>query len=121
MDGSRSSFSLTFGANERVMSEFRTIGTNGKGVGFATDGIVQRKSYIEERTEADGSKVTVTEDRYSFSKHYSDISGRPLYSNGDLADNIPADQIMFSKDAMKQFAEQVGRKGNKAYTFKEFK
>ncbi len=119
-DGSRSSFKVSFGANNRVLSEFKHTDSKGNGKSFATDGIVQRKSYISTKTNADGSKETVVENRYAFSKYYSQIANRPLYSNGDTADNIPAGEIMFGQKDMQNFAEQVGKKGNKKYTFKEF-
>lgn len=120
-NGSTTTFTLTFGAGNRVMSEYQTIAANGKGISLATDGIVQRKTYIETKTNKAGEKVVVTESRYSFSKYYSDIAGRPLYSTGEFAGNIPADQILFSQSDMKAFAKQVGQKGNKAYSFDEFK
>ncbi len=120
-NGSKTTFTLTFGAGNRVMSEYRTIAANGKGISLATDGIVQRKTYIETKTNKAGEKVVVTESRYSFSKYYSNIAGRPLYSTGEFAENIPADQILFSQSDMKAFAKQVGKEGNKAYSFEEFK
>lgn len=119
-DGSRSTFKVTFGANNRVLSEFKNVDASGKGKAFATDGIVQRKSYISVKTNADGSKETIVENRYAFSSYYSKIANRPLYSNGDMADNIPAGEIMFGEKDMSSFAHQVGKKGNKAYTFREF-
>ncbi len=120
-NGSTTTFTLTFGAGNRVMSEYQTIAADGKGISLATDGIVQRKSYIKVQTSEITGKVVVSENRYSFSKYYSNIAGRPLYSTGEFAENIPADQILFSKADMKNFAEQVGKKGNKAYSFDEFK
>ncbi len=102
------------------MSEFKNVDASGKGKAFATDGIVQRKSYISVKTNADGSKETIVENRYAFSSYYSKIANRPLYSNGDMADNIPAGEIMFGEKDMSSFAHQVGKKGNKAYTFREF-
>ena len=120
-NGTTSTFTVTLGDNNRVMSEFSTIDSNGKGKSYTSDGIVQRKSYISTKTNADGTKTTVVESRYAFTEHYSKIAGRPLYSNGTTADNIPADQIMFGKEDMKAFANQVAKKGNKAYSFGEFK
>lgn len=121
-DGSSTMFRVAFGGNNRVMSEYQTINAKGKGKAFATDGIVQRKTYIEQQTQADGSKITVRENRYAFTEYYSNsTAGRPLYSNGEFANNIPADQIMFSQKDIDNFANQVKTEGNKAYSFSEFR
>ncbi len=117
--GTLSTFKVTFGANNRILSEFQVIDAKGHGKSFATDGIVQRKSYISVKVNADGKEITAVKNRYAFSKYYS-TADRPLYANGDMADNIPAQEIMFSKEEMNNFAEQVRSEGNKAYTFKEF-
>ena len=119
-DGSTSTFKVTLGDNNRVMSEVKTIDRNGNGKSFATDGIVQRKSYISVQKNTDGSKITVVEDRFAFSQTYSSRTIRPLFSDGTTADGIPADEIMFTKEDMNKFATQVAKQGNKAYTFKEF-
>lgn len=119
-DGSRSTFKVTLGDNNRVMSEIKTMDSRGHGKSFTTDGIVQRKSYITVKKNADGSSSTVVENRYAFSNLYSSRSSRPLYSDGTTSDSIPADQIMFGKEDMDNFAHQVAKQGNKVYTFKEF-
>ena len=119
-DGSTSTFKVTLGNNNRVMSEVKTIDRSGNGKSYATDGIVQRKSYISIKENADGSKVTVVEDRFAFSKTYNSRALRPLFSDGTTADGIPSDEIMFTKEDMNKFATQVAKQGNRAYTFKEF-
>ena len=121
LDNSEDTFTLTFGENNRVMTEVKTVGKNGKGYIYATDGIMQRKSYISRTVDDNGDfKENIDKVRYSFSKYYSDKSSRPLYSNGDFANNIPHDQIMFGQEDIDQFASQVRKKGNKAYRFSEF-
>ncbi len=120
LDGTTSTFKITMGGNNRVMSEIKTVDSKGNGKSFATDGIVQRKSYISTQKDDQGNNVTVVEDRYSFSNFYSSQSSRPLYSDGTTGSNIPADQIMFGQQDMEKFAQQVAQKGNKAFSFKEF-
>ena len=122
-NGSQASFKLTFSnSGNRVLSEYEEKNKNGKGVSLATDGIVQRKTYFKPQTQADGSKKVETESRYAFSQYYSNRSvERPLYSTGEFGNHIPADEIMFGQNDIDKFAKQVGREGNKAYFFDEFK
>jgi len=57
----------------------------------------------------------------------SPVQARPVqpaehgsFHDSQAADNIPAGEIMFGEKDMSSFAHQVGKKGNKAYTFREF-
>lgn len=119
-DNSTSSFKMTYCANNRIRFETETIGTDGKGTGFATDGIVEKKSYIEVSKDADGNETgRVSLDKYAFSDYYSNKTSRPLYVNGEVSPAIPQEEITFSKEEMQAFVNQVTEKGNKYYTFKE--
>jgi len=120
MDGSKSTFSISYGNNNRVMSTVETIGTNGKGASYSTDGIVQCKTRIEVKTFADGGTQRSEQSRYAFSSYYSDRTSRPLYTDGDYSGSIPKDEIMFGKERMQGFVNQVVNEGNKKYTFSEF-
>jgi len=97
---------------DRAMTTIITVDKNRKGVAYASDGIVQRKTVINGDT---------VKHQYSIAKEYSDQTPRPVFMNGDLASNIKREDIMFSSEDMKRFAEQVRDKGNKAYTLSEFK
>ena len=116
VDKSRTAIKMTYGANNRVYMEAKTMYSSGTGIGFATDGIVERKSYLE--LDSNG-KETVTEQRYAFSKYYTDRTNRPLYTNGDTSSGIPQDEIMFDRQDMDRFVQQVKLHGNKYYRFKE--
>ena len=119
IDHSSTVVKMTYGANNRVLMEAQTINADNKGVGFATDGIIERKSYITHSLNDHGGETTVFEHRYAFSKYYSDRTSRPLYANGDMANGIPQKEILFGKQDMDLFVDQVKRKGNKYYSFKE--
>lgn len=110
-DGTKSTFTATFHPGNRVMTTVSTIGGDGKGYEYSTDGIIQRKTII------DGDKV---EHRYSVASHYSDQTTRPVYIDGSVASNIDESKILFGKEDMKRFGEQVRTKGNKAYDLSEF-
>lgn len=110
-DGTESTFTATFHSGNRVMTTVSTIGGDGKGYEYSTDGIIQRKTII------DGDKV---EHRYSVASHYSDQTTRPVYIDGSVASNIDESKILFGKEDMKRFGEQVRTKGNKAYDLSEF-
>lgn len=109
-DGTKSTFEATFHGN-RVMTSVETIGGNGKGIAYATDGIIQRKSYI------DGNNVT---HRYAVADFYAKTTARPVFINGDTASNIDRKNILFSDEDMKRFGEQVRKKGNNAYDLGAF-
>lgn len=110
-DGTKSTFTATFHPGNRVMTTVSTIGGDGRGYEYSTDGIIQRKTII------DGDKV---EHRYSVAGHYSDQTTRPVYIDGSVASNIDESKILFGKEDMKRFGEQVRTKGNKAYDLSEF-
>lgn len=110
-DGTKSTFTATFHPGNRVMTTVSTIGGDGKGYEYSTDGIIQRKTII------DGDKV---EHRYSVASHYSEQTTRPVYIDGSVASNIDESKILFGKEDMKRFGEQVRTKGNKAYDLSEF-
>ncbi|GEM_PF-600369 len=110
-DGTITSFNVTL-KGDRAMTTIITVDKNRKGVAYASDGIVQRKTVINGDT---------VKHQYSIAKEYSDQTPRPVFMNGDLASNIKREDIMFSSEDMKRFAEQVRDKGNKAYTLSEFK
>ncbi|MDO4184024.1 MAG: hypothetical protein Q4D11_02125, partial [Rhodospirillales bacterium] len=97
---------------DRAMTTVITVDKNRKGVAYASDGIVQRKTAINGDT---------VRHQYSIAKEYSDQTARPVFMDGSLASNIKREDIMFSNEDMKRFAEQVRDKGNKAYTLPEFK
>jgi len=121
MDNSTSSFKMTYCANNRVRFETETINANGKGIGFATDGIIEKKSYIEVSHNDSGGTQRSSIDRYAFSEYYSSRTSRPLYVNGDMSSAIPKDEITFGKEDMDAFVNQVIRDGNKYYSFQETK
>ena len=110
-DGTMTSFNVTF-KGDRAMLTVLTVDKNRRGTAYATDGIVQRKTAINGDT---------VKHQYSVAKEYSDQVARPVFMNGDLSYNIKREDIMFSSEDMKRFAEQVRDKGNKAYTLSEFK
>lgn len=110
-DGTKSTFTATFHPDNRVMTTVSTIGGDGRGYEYSTDGIIQRKTII------DGENV---EHRYSVASHYSDQTTRPVFIDGSVASNIDESKILFGKEDMKRFGEQVRTKGNKAYDFSEF-
>ena len=110
-DGTMTSFNVTF-KGDRAMTTVITVDKNRKGVAYASDGIVQRKTAINGDT---------VRHQYSIAKEYSDQTARPVFMDGSLASNIKREDIMFSSEDMKRFAEQVRDKGNKAYTLPEFK
>ena len=120
-DGSVATFKLTFGSDARVMSEYQNVDKNGSGTAYATDGIIQRKSYIKTMKKADGSTDVQMSSRYAFSDFYSKYTNRPLYSDGTFSKNIPVDEIMFDQNDISIFARQVAIDGNKAFRFHEFK
>ncbi len=120
-DGSVATFKLTFGNDARVMSEYQNVDKNGSGTAYATDGIIQRKSYIKTKKKADGSTDVQMSSRYAFSDFYSKYTNRPLYSDGTFSKNIPVDEIMFDQNDISNFARQVTIDGNKAFRFHEFK
>ena len=110
-DGTITSFNATFKGN-RVMTSIITVGKDRKGVAYATDGIVQRKTHIN------GENV---QHQYSVADAYSNETSRPVFMNGDLSSNIQRKDILFSQEDMDRFTKQVVNKGNKAYHFSEFK
>lgn len=116
-DGTKSTFTATFNGDNRVMTSIKTVGGDGKGVEYTTDGIIQRKTTIG---QAKDGTVTL-ENRYSVSDYYSKRTPRPVYINGDVASILNRDNIMFSDEEMRRFGEQVRTEGNKAFSFSEFK
>lgn len=110
-DGTKSTFTATFHQNNRVMTTVTSMGGDGKGFSFATDGIIQRKTIIDNGKE---------EHRYSVASYYSNQTTRPVYIDGSTSSNIDENKILFSKEDMKRFGEQVRTKGNKAYDLSEF-
>lgn len=110
-DGTKSTFTATFHPNNRVMTTVTTVGGDGKGYSYATDGIIQRKTIINGNKE---------EHIYSVASHYSNQTTRPVYIDGSVATNIDENNILFSKEDMTRFGEQVRTKGNKAYDLSEF-
>lgn len=110
-DGTLSTFEARFNDNDRVMTSVKTQDAKGNAIEYATDGIIQRKSVTE-----NGSTLH----KYAVSSYY-DSTERPVYIDGSVASTIDPENIMFSKDDMQRFGEQVHIAGNRRYTFGEFK
>ena len=109
-DGTLSTFEAKFNGNDRVMTTVRTQDAKGNAREYATDGIIQRKSITE-----NGSTLH----KYAVSSDYNSAD-RPVFIDGSVDSIIDPKNIMFSKDDMKRFGEQVHLVGNKKYIFSEF-
>ena len=109
-DGTLSTFEAKFNENDRVMTTVRTQDAKGNAREYATDGIIQRKTITK-----DGSTLH----KYAVSSDY-DSTKRPVFIDGSVASTIDPKNIMFSRDDMERFGEQVHMVGNRKYTFSEF-
>jgi hypothetical protein len=121
IDGTKSTFVMTRDGGDRIMTYAETVNDKGAGYGFATDGIVERKTKIFGIMDKNGKWEGRSEQhKYAVASYYDSKTKRPLYTDGDMATNIPKDQIMFGKEDMDRYVQQVATKGNKYYKFNEF-
>ncbi len=109
-DGTLSTFEAKINGNDRVMTTVKTQDAKGNAREYATDGIIQRKSITE-----NGSTLH----KYAVSSDYNSTE-RPVFMDGSVASTIDPNNIMFSRDDMQRFGEQVHMVGNRKYTFSEF-
>ncbi len=117
-DGSTATYTATFSSDhEAVKTSVEFMDQHGAGVALVTDGIIQRKTEIS--IDKDGNEVR--HDMYSVSEEYARTSPHPVFTNGDLSGSIPKDKVMFSKEELQAFGNQVLREGNNAYRFTEFR
>ena len=108
--GTLSTFEAKFGKNGRVMTTIGTTDGKGNKIEYATDGIIQRKVVTKD------GKTNYT---YAVSNVYAGV-GRPVYTDGTLNSNIDENNVLFEKEDLVRFGQQVLYHGNRAYQLGEF-
>ena len=100
-DGTKSTFTFTFDGN-RVKNTVETVDENGKGMAYATDGIVQVVTDV-----TSGKR----ENHYSVADRFHAWTNNPINTDGTVNNLLGRENILFDDDVLKSFGSQIAKEG----------
>ena len=108
-DGSKTTFSASI-VGDLARNSVETVYKNGDTISYTTDGTIQRITEV-----TDGKK----RETYSVDSHFANRTDKPIHLDGTVSDVLGANNILFSKEELQDFAKQVEQKGFKS-AFRSF-